>query len=60
VLLKRVNARSGHFIPHALLDSQFAALESLEDDELGSHIDISRPFAAVVGQTELYVGETLG
>jgi gluconokinase len=38
---KRMTERTGHFMPPALLDSQFAALEPLEDDEAGVAVDVS-------------------
>lgn len=51
VLERRVNEREDHFMPPALLDSQFAALEALGDDENGSVIDIDQPFEGVVADT---------
>lgn len=59
VMLARVTARSGHFMPASLLDSQFAALEGLAAGELGTRINIARPYPSVIGQTEAYVRETL-
>jgi carbohydrate kinase (thermoresistant glucokinase family) len=41
VLSSRLEGRSGHFMPAALLDSQFATLELLGDDEPGVVVDIS-------------------
>lgn len=38
---KRMAARKGHFMPTTLLDSQFAALEPLQRDELGVVVDVS-------------------
>ncbi|MFE0425165.1 gluconokinase [Streptomyces sp. NPDC058953] len=38
---RRMTARRGHFMPTALLDSQFAALEPLEPDEAGVAVDVS-------------------
>ncbi|MFF4426185.1 gluconokinase [Streptomyces sp. NPDC001549] len=38
---KRMAERKGHFMPTTLLDSQFAALEPLQDDELGVVVDVS-------------------
>ncbi|PWK71026.1 gluconokinase [Streptomyces sp. CG 926] len=38
---KRMAARKGHFMPTTLLDSQFATLEPLQDDELGVVVDVS-------------------
>lgn len=33
--------RQGHFMPTALLDSQFATLQPLEADEAGVAVDVS-------------------
>jgi gluconokinase len=41
VIASRIAARSGHFMPPALLDSQLADLEPLSADEPGSAVDIS-------------------
>ncbi|RST15442.1 gluconokinase [Streptomyces sp. WAC05374] len=38
---ERMAARKGHFMPAALLDSQFATLQSLGDDEAGVAVDVS-------------------
>ncbi len=59
VLLSRVTAREGHFMPTSLLDSQFAALEALGPDELGTRIDIARSLPRVIEQAAHYVRETL-
>ncbi len=59
VLVQRVTARPGHFMPPALLDSQFDALEPLTCDEWGGQIDIAKPYRDVVVQAEAYVRETL-
>lgn len=40
---ERLRARQGHFMPPALLDSQFAALEPLGLDEAGFMVDVERP-----------------
>ncbi|OAH15698.1 gluconokinase [Streptomyces jeddahensis] len=37
----RMSHREGHFMPTALLDSQFATLEPLEPDEAGVAVDVS-------------------
>ncbi len=47
-ILKRLRARQDHFMPAALLDSQFAALEPPGADELAITADISPPLDAVV------------
>ncbi|TQS44424.1 gluconokinase [Cryptosporangium phraense] len=38
-ILKRVSERKHHFMPVSLVDSQFATLELLQDDENGAAID---------------------
>lgn len=37
----RMSHREGHFMPTALLDSQFATLQPLEPDEAGVAVDVS-------------------
>jgi carbohydrate kinase (thermoresistant glucokinase family) len=59
VLAARVKNRPGHFMPAALLDSQYAALEHLEADETGRSVDISADFATVVTQAENYIREVM-
>ncbi|TDC78495.1 gluconokinase [Streptomyces hainanensis] len=44
----RMAARAGHFMPTALLDSQFAALQPLADDEAGVAVDIAGGTEAIV------------
>jgi gluconokinase len=38
---ERMAERKGHFMPTALLDSQFATLQPLQDDEAGVAVDVS-------------------
>lgn len=38
---ERMGARRGHFMPTALLDSQFATLQPLGEDEAGVAVDVS-------------------
>lgn len=59
ILMDRVTNRAGHFMPAALLQSQFDALEGLAAGELGARINIAMPFGQVIGQTETYVRETM-
>jgi len=59
VLAQRVTQRAGHFMPKALLQSQFDALEQLGPDECGSRVDVAQPFAQVIAQAEAYVKETM-
>ena len=54
VLGSRLEGRSGHFMPAALLDSQLATLEPLEADETGILVDIAAPVSQVV--TEALAG----
>ena len=42
LIADRIEARSGHFMPVQLLDSQYAALEPLEADERGLTLDVAR------------------
>jgi gluconokinase len=55
VLAKRVANRPGHFMPAALLDSQFAALEQLHADEAGVVINIDQPLAGVIADTRRHL-----
>jgi gluconokinase len=48
VIAARMAARAGHFMPLALLDSQFAALERLGPDETGVAVSIDAAADAVV------------
>jgi beta-N-acetylhexosaminidase len=48
VLGSRLEGRSGHFMPAALLESQLATLEPLEADEAGVVVDIAGPVAQVM------------
>jgi gluconokinase len=50
VIEARMAARTGHFMPVALLDSQFATLEPLQDDEQAVIVDIDQPLEAVVAE----------
>ncbi len=42
VVARRVAGRPGHFMPTALVDSQFATLEPLQADERGLTLDLDR------------------
>ena len=54
VLGQRLESRSGHFMPPALLESQLATLEPLEADEAGRVVDIA---ASVPDVVQAAVGE---
>ncbi|MBT2398976.1 gluconokinase [Streptomyces sp. ISL-100] len=38
---ERMRERKGHFMPTTLLDSQYAALQPLQEDEAGVSVDVS-------------------
>ena len=59
VLAKRVKEREGHFMPPSLLESQYATLEHLGNDETGNVIDISQPLNAVTGEAAEIVRKAL-
>lgn len=42
LLSTRADARTGHFMPPALLESQLATLEGLESDEAGMTVDVDK------------------
>jgi gluconokinase len=48
VLEKRMQLRTKHFMPTALLHSQFDTLEELGDDEQGAVVDVTPPADEVV------------
>jgi len=48
VIEQRMQARQGHFMPTSLLDSQFAALEPLQDDEFGITVNVDQPLRQIV------------
>lgn len=50
VIEARMAARTGHFMPTTLLDSQFATLEKPGADENAVVVDIDQPLRAVVAQ----------
>lgn len=47
---ERVGSRPGHFMPTSLVDSQFADLEPLGDDERGTVVDLSLPVDVIVAR----------
>ena len=50
VIESRMSQRTGHFMPVALLDSQFATLEPLQPDEQGVVVDIDQPLEDIVAK----------
>jgi len=55
VLRARMAARSGHFMPLALLDSQLATLEPPEADEAPLCLDASRPLDRLVTEALVHL-----
>ncbi len=53
---RRMKNRSGHFMPVALLDSQFATLEPPGDDENAISIDINQPLETIVAAAAEFLG----
>lgn len=56
LIAERMAARSGHYMPASLLDSQFAALESPGQDEAIT-LDIARPVDQLVDAACIALGE---
>ncbi len=52
VIAKRMAERKGHFMPLALLDTQFEALEPLHREEIGVSVSIDKPLDRVVAEVE--------
>ncbi|MFB2531513.1 gluconokinase [Paracoccus sp. p3-h83] len=48
IIAARMAARSGHYMPLTLLDSQFATLEAPTEDEAAITVDIDQPPAAMI------------
>ena len=46
----RMSHRQGHFMPTALLDSQFATLQPLQEDEAGVVVDVSGSPEEITGR----------
>ncbi|MGT2462629.1 gluconokinase [Sinomonas atrocyanea] len=50
VVRARVEAREGHYMPASLVESQYAALEPLGDDEDGVTVGFDEPIGAIVAR----------
>jgi gluconokinase len=50
VVARRVAGRPGHFMPASLVDSQFATLERLQDDEIGVTLPLDLPVDDLVAR----------
>lgn len=56
LIAERMAARSGHYMPTSLLDSQFAALEAPGPDEAIA-LDIARPVEQLIDEAVIALGE---
>lgn len=56
VIAARQASRPGHFMPASLLDSQFAVLEPLGEDEPGLVVDVDQDIDAIVEQVVVGLG----
>ena len=57
VLTRRIEGRSGHFMPAALLQSKIDTLEPLAGDEDGYVLDINQPVAEMVREAVVHLRE---
>ncbi|KMW58500.1 Gluconokinase [Candidatus Rhodobacter oscarellae] len=60
VIATRMDAREGHFMPPALLDSQFRDLEMLAQDEAGIVVDIDQDLAGVIAEAAGFIERNAG
>lgn len=56
VIAERQANRPGHFMPAALLDSQFATLEMFQSDELGLTFDVAKSVKELVDEISACIG----
>lgn len=52
-----MNHREGHFMPASLLDSQFATLQPLENDEVGHVFDVTDSPAQIADAAARWLSE---
>jgi len=55
LITDRMKQRKGHFMPPALMDSQFATLEKPSADEDAVILDISHPVPALLAEAARYI-----
>lgn len=60
VIEKRMAARSGHYMPTDLLDSQIATLEPLSEDEFAARIDLTRAPDTIMDECEQVIRSKSG
>ncbi|WP_291314417.1 gluconokinase [Corynebacterium sp. UBA2622] len=58
LLYERMLHRPGHFMPPALLESQFATLQPLQQDEFGRAFDVADPVQKIVRDAAQWLRET--
>jgi gluconokinase len=56
VIARRMSARSEHYMPTSLLDSQLRTLEPLDADEAGITLDNAESLATLVDRLRAYAG----
>lgn len=57
VIMKRMSSRPGHFMPASLLESQFATLEPLGDDEYSFIVDIEMPMQTIIEKITMAISK---
>ena len=57
LIARRMSERPGHFMPASLLDSQFAAFEPLQADEVAVLVDLDQPIQAMLTQAITGLGQ---
>lgn len=55
VLARRLQDRSGHFIPASMLDSQLATLEPLQPDEPGIRLEVTERLTVLLDRAALFL-----
>ncbi|WP_367948286.1 gluconokinase [Microbacterium hominis] len=60
LLAERAAGRADHFMPPALLASQLATLEPLEDDEPGIALDVAAPIEDLAARAGEWLGAHVG
>ncbi|MCF3641791.1 gluconokinase [Rhizobium sp. TRM95111] len=58
LIAARMTARTGHFMPAALVESQYAALEPPGSDENTIDVDIDQPIDAIIDRIARLLGGT--
>lgn len=55
LMVERVGNRTGHYMPASLVDSQFATLEPLGEDEAGLTLDVDTTIEALVSSAQAWL-----